>query len=150
MLARRQLASERAGALAFLVFITFLVGETDFISDPFSPIFGFAGVGFIVFGIVWDTLTRGAWVNSSSQSFSRTSRAFLYFGYIILTATLVNWTVSTHDLQTLNALTGKAAMAGFERFGKPMLYVIYVLTLSQLFKPGERALDTETIIHKQG
>jgi len=139
LLAGRRLSAGRAGELAFLVFITWLVGETDFIADPFSPIFGFAGVGFIVFGIVWDTLTRGSWANTGSRSFSRTSRIFLYLGYIILTATLVNWALTTHDLVTLNAMGGKAAMAGFERFGKPMLYVIYVLTLSEVFKKGEAA-----------
>lgn len=103
---------------------------------------GFAGVGFIVFGIIWDTLTRGAWVNDDSRSFSRTSRAFLYLGYVILTATLVNWALTTHDLTTLNALTGKAAMAGYERFGLPMLYVIYVLTLSRVIKPEDTFSDT--------
>jgi hypothetical protein len=129
-LARGTLTNERAARLLFLVLITALLRQTDFIENPFSPFFGFAGIAFIAFGIVWDSLTIGSWANVGTPTLPRISRIFLYVGYVLLTVTVVNWALTTHDLWTVGRFTGDWAVAGLRRFGVPMLYAIYAVTLS--------------------
>ena len=132
LLLRRRLTDERAGMLFFLIFITFLLRQTNFIEDPFSPFFGFAGVVYIAFGIVWDAATSGSWANRSTAALSRTSRLFLYLGYVILMVTVMNWTLVTHDVFSLDLLTGDLAMKTFNRFGLPMLYAIFAYNIGEL------------------
>jgi hypothetical protein len=131
----KKLNGEKAGSLLFLLFITYLLRQTGFISNPLSPVFGFAGVGFIAFGIVWDALTSGSWANTSTPGLSRTTRIFLYLGYVILTVAVINWVLSAHDLSSLSQLTGNTALVGLDRFGRPMLYAIFAMTLSRIFIP---------------
>jgi len=137
----KKLNSEKVGQLLFLLLITFLLRQTDFISNPLSPVFGFAGVGFIAFGVLWDALTSGSWANTSTPGLSRPTRIFLYLGYVILTVTVINWALSTHDLTSLNQLTGNTALAGLDMFGRPMLYAIFALTLSRILLPTSPQIE---------
>ncbi|MCZ7570422.1 MAG: hypothetical protein M5U01_17795 [Ardenticatenaceae bacterium] len=129
-LLRGRLTTERAGRLLFLLLITALLRQTDFIENPFSPFLAFAGIGFIAFGVVWDALTAGSWANVSTPGLPRISRIFLYLGYVLLTVTIINWALATHDLFTLGKFTGDTALVGLEIFGKPMIYAIFAVTLA--------------------
>jgi hypothetical protein len=127
---RRLWTVERAGRLLFLLLIITLLRQTDFIENPFSPFFAFAGIGFLAFGIVWDALTIGSWANVSTPGLPRISRVFLYLGYVLITVTLLNWSLTAHDLGTIENFTGGVAMAGLNRFGRPLLYAIFAATLA--------------------
>lgn len=133
---QHKLTPERAGRLLFLTLITGLLRQTDFIENPFSPFLGFAGIGFIAFGLVWDALTRGAWANQGTKGLPRSGRVLLYLGYMLLTVTLVNWALTSHSLLSVGQFTGDAALNGLDRFGRPLLYVIFYMTLAA------RASDT--------
>jgi Flp pilus assembly pilin Flp len=126
---RRRLTTERAGRLIYLLLITYLLGQTDFISNPFSPFFSFAGIGFVAFGIVWDAVTIGSWANHESPGLPRISRIFLYLGYVLVTVALINWVLTAHDLKELDRFTGQTALSGLNLFGKPLLYAIFAATL---------------------
>ncbi len=126
---RAQLTPERAGQFLFLLLVVTLMRQRDFIENPFTPFFGFAGVAFIAFALVWDMATRGSWANEETKFLPRISRIFLYVGYALLAATVLNWAVTTHDLDSVQKLTGGAALTGFDRFGKPILYAVFFLTL---------------------
>jgi hypothetical protein len=128
-LARGRLTERRAGHLLFLTLILMLLGQTDFISNRFS-LFGFGGIGFLAFGIVWDALTVGAWANVDSKGLPRTSRIFLYLGYVLLSVAVINWAVVSHDLAAVDQLTGNLGLVGLDRFGRPMLYAIFAVTLT--------------------
>ena len=54
----------------------------------------------------------------------------LYIGYALLTVTVINWSLASHDIATIGKFTGETAVAGFERFGRPMLYAIFALMLT--------------------
>lgn len=69
------------------------------------------------------------WANADSPGLPRVARIFLYPGYVLLTVTLVNWALATHDLAKVAQLTDDAARFGLDRFGEPMLYAIYPATL---------------------
>ncbi|RME52803.1 MAG: hypothetical protein D6790_18320 [Caldilineae bacterium] len=118
----------RAARLLFLLLATALLRQVDFIEDPFSPFLAFAGIGFVAFGVAWDALTIGSWANVSTPALPRTGRIFLYLGYVLLTVTVVNWAVASHDLRTIGFFTGDFAVVGFTRFGLPFLYALFVLT----------------------
>ena len=127
---RRALTPERVTRLVLLLFILTLMRQRDFIENPFSPFFGFAGIAFIAFSLVWDIATSGAWTNADSPRLPRSSRVFLYLGAILLTATLLNWAVTIHDLDTVEKFTGGTALVGFDRFGKPLLYATFAIALA--------------------
>lgn len=126
---RRQLTAERARRLLLLFLITGLLRQTDFIEDPFSPFLAFAGIGFVAFGILWDALTIGWWANQDTPRLPRLSRIFLYVGYVLLTVTVINWSLVTHDLTSLERFTGDMALLGLDSFGRPMLYALFPLLL---------------------
>lgn len=133
---RQRLHPERGAQLLFLLLLTALIRQTSFIESPFSPILSFAGIGFIAFGIIWDVLTKGFWTNHGTPGLPRVGRLFLYMGYILLTVTMINWALTSHDLATLSQFTGEVADAGFGRFGKPLLYAIIVATLASPLQPA--------------
>ncbi|MBP6785268.1 MAG: hypothetical protein KA152_15840 [Verrucomicrobiales bacterium] len=128
--ARRTLTSERITRLVIMLLILTLMRQRDFIENPFSPIFGFAGIAFIAFSLIWDIATSGSWTNAGSPGLPRISRVFLYLGSILLTATLVNWAVTLHDHETIEKFTGGTALVGFDRFGKPLLYSAFAIALA--------------------
>ena len=133
-LARRQLTPERASVLAFVVLTTLLLRQTDFISNRFSPFVIGGGLGFLAFGIVWDALTIGAWANTGTPALPRVSRILLYLGYILMTVTVINWFVASHDLAAVGRLTGDLGLVGLEAFGKPLLFTMFVVALMGAFR----------------
>jgi len=144
-LVRGGLTEERARRLLLLVLITFLMRQTGFIEDPFSPFLGFTGVGLIALGIVWDALTIGFWANNDSRGLPRVSRIFLYLGYVLFTIAVLNWSVASHDILQVDFFTGQAALGGFSLLGKPLIYAIFAVTLAQTVATHleERTLDTQ-------
>lgn len=128
---RRRLTPAWGARLLLLLLISGLLRQTDFIENPFSPFLGFAGIGFIAFALVWDALTRGAWANEGSPGLPRSGRVLMYIGYVLLTVTLVNWALTSHSLLDVGQFTGDAALNGLDRFGRPLLYVIFVMTLAR-------------------
>jgi hypothetical protein len=134
---RRALTPEWAMRLLGLLLITGLLRQTDFIENPFSPLLGFAGIGFIAFGLVWDAMTRGAWANHGTPGLPRSGRVLLYIGYVLLTVTLVNWALTSHSLLDIGQFTGDAALNGLDRFGRPLLYVVFCLTLARRLEEQE-------------
>ncbi|MEW6635904.1 MAG: hypothetical protein AB1425_03725 [Actinomycetota bacterium] len=129
-LARRRLTEARVRRLLALVAITFLMRQTGFIEDPFSPFLGFTGVGLVALGIVWDALTIGFWANNDSRNLPRVSRIFLYLGYVLFGVAVINWAVASHDILEVDFFTGQAALGGFGLLGKPLIYAIFAVTLA--------------------
>lgn len=141
LLLRRRLTSQRAGQLFLVSLMAVLLQQTSFLENPFNPLAeGLAisgGIGFLAFGLTWDALTAGNWANQDSPGLPRTGRIFLYLGYVLLTVTLINWALTSHDLDRLGLFTGGLAAQGLAVFGRPLLYAVFALTLAQLFSAKE-------------
>jgi hypothetical protein len=148
-LARRELTPRRASALAFVTLVTALLRQTDFISNRFSPFVDSSGLGFLAFGIVWDALTIGSWANDGSRGLPRVSRIFLYLGYVLMSVTVINWAVTSHDLEAVGHLTGDIGMVGLEAFGKPLLYTIFAITLAGAFRGDEASDPADPVVDEQ-
>lgn len=124
-LVRRALTSDRALALLGLVMLAWLLNNTDFLDNPFSPLFGFAGVVFLAFGILWNVLTVGGRLtNNDSPPFPRGSRILLYLGYVLVALAVTHWYIVTHHVaeQTLhNDLT----FNGFRVYGLAVAMLVF-------------------------
>ncbi len=127
---RRSFTTKRAATLLFLILSLGLLNQTNFIENPFSPFFAFAGIGFVAFGIAWDALTAGSWANVDSSRLPRTARIFLYVGYTLLTVTIINWALASHNLTEINRYTGGLAILGLDIFGVPYLYALFFTMLN--------------------
>lgn len=137
-LVRARLTPDRGARLLLVLVMAALLRQTDFIENPFSPLFSFAGVGFIAFGLIWDALTIGGWANRGSPALPRLSRIFLYLGYVLFTVTLVNWMLTAHNLSYVETFTGDAAISGLNMVGKPLLYALFLVILGQPDEARER------------
>lgn len=143
-LARRQLTEIRAERLLFLILLAALLRQFDFISDPFAPLLGFAGIGFVVFGLIWGFLTAGGWANESSARFPRSSRTFLYLGYSLFSVALLNWFAVTHDVPELSRFQSFGSN-GVALLGYPLIYALFTLVLAGAFvdRPIDRDEEEE-------
>ena len=141
-LIRGRLTAERVQRLLLLLLITALLQRMAFLEDPTSVVPGLTGVGIVIaFGIIWDVLTAGSWTNMGSAALPRLSRIFLYLGFVLFSVTVVNWSVATHNLYEVEALTGGTALNALDIFGKPLLYTIFAVTLALPAKPPPQDLD---------
>jgi hypothetical protein len=140
---RRKLNAARVHHLLIVLLLLSLLRQTHLIASPLDPLFSLAGVGYLAVGLGWDLLTAGSWANSTSSKLPRSGRIYLYLGYIIMTAMLVNWAVAGHDYVLLERFTGEAALTGLSLLGYPFLYVsIYLLLTSPSSgQPGKEAQD---------
>jgi hypothetical protein len=130
LLLRRKFTDSFLRQLLFVTLLLVLLRQTNLIAAPLDPLFSLAGVGYLAVGLGWDLLTAGSWANNHSKALPRSSRIFLYLGYIILTVMLVNWMVAAHDLTLLDRFTGEAALTGLSLLGYPYLFSVIYLTLT--------------------
>jgi hypothetical protein len=136
-LLRRRLTGERALRLLGLALLMALLNQTAFLDNPFSPLFGFAGVFFLVFGIVWSILTAGGpFVNQSSPGLPRDSRLLLYIGYVLLSVSVAHWYLVSHNI-AMQAIQGTLNTAGFLVLGLPLAYLALVEGGERLLRHGE-------------
>jgi hypothetical protein len=125
-LARRELTEERALRMLAAVLLLALLNQTDFLDNPFSPLFSFAGVFFLIFGIVWNILTAsGGFVNQETPGLSRDSRALLYVGYVLLSVGVSHWYLVSHNLG-MQETQGSMNQVGFTLVGLPFAYLMVV------------------------
>lgn len=103
-----------------------ILTQTSFLDNPFSPFFEFAGVFFLVFGILWNVLTAGGrFANTSTPAFPRASRLLLYVGYILLSVTITHWFIVSHNAYA-QMLQSDISAQGFRRYGLVLAYLAFV------------------------
>lgn len=125
----RRLTERRAEWALYLLLLTGLLREGDFVSDPFAPFLAFAGGAFVLFGLVWGLATGLAWANEGSPALPRVSRAQLLLGYQLLSIAILHWYLVTHDLESLEILTEIHPGTGTSLLGQPLLLVVILTAL---------------------
>jgi hypothetical protein len=127
---RGTLTEARSERLFFVALIAAMVRQRAFVSDPLGPVLGFAGVGFVVFGLVWGFLTAGSWANESSPAFPRASRVYLYLGYSLFGVTLLVYFTGSHQVATAQFLTSTQSGNGFDLLGMPLMWALTAIVLA--------------------
>ncbi|MEM8533441.1 MAG: hypothetical protein AAGF95_21555 [Chloroflexota bacterium] len=123
---QRQLTLLTVTRLLGLAILMALLNQTDFLDRPLSPFFGFAGIFFLLFGIIWNVLTVGGQVvNKESPGFPRTNRLLLYIGYAMLAVSSVHWFMVSHNIKQ-QMLQSDFNLVGFMTFGLPLAYLALV------------------------
>ncbi len=125
-LARKELTPGRVLSLLGLTFFAWVLNFTDFLDNPLALFFGFAGIFFTAFGILWSVLTAGGkFANYDSPRFPRLNRIVLYLGYILLTLNISHWFTVTHNVeeQTFNS---DLTMTGLRIFGYAAAFLVFV------------------------
>src|SRR4029078_2179059 len=98
----------------------------DFLDNPLALFFGFAGIFFTVFGILWGVITAGGkFANFDSVRFPRLNRILLYLGYTLLTINITHWFTVTHDVEQ-QALSADLTITGLRIFGYTAAYLVIV------------------------
>lgn len=121
-LIRRKLTAERSIRLLVIALLMALLNQTDFLDNPFSPLFSFAGIAFLVFGIVWNILMAGSFANLSTPGLPRESRLLLYLGYVLISVAITHWYLVSHNIDK-QLLTSTINELGFISIGLPMAYL---------------------------
>lgn len=117
----------RLRQLLSITVISFFMQQLDFLNNPLSPFFAYAGIFFVGFGFLWDTLVGAGWVNNSSPGFPRHARLFGYLGYTLLTITLVMWAGFSLNPDLLALMSGKNAVEGVFSYGFPAVHLLYLI-----------------------
>lgn len=125
-LARGRLSDDRALRLLALAIVMALLNQPAFLDNPFSPLFGFAGVAFLVFGVVWNILTAGgSFVNRDTPGLSGSGRLLLYFGYVLVSVAVIHWYVASHNI-AMQLTQSRINESGFLKIGLPLIYLALV------------------------
>jgi hypothetical protein len=136
-LARGELSPARGLALAGLAFFAWVLNFTDFLDNPLALFFGFAGIFFTAFGILWGVLTAGGkFANYTSLRFPRLNRIILYLGYTLLTLNITHWFTVTHNVEE-QVFNSDITMNGLRIFGYTAAFLIFVEGGRALLKKEE-------------
>lgn len=123
---RNQLDKQHVLTLLALTFFAWVLNFVDFLDNPLALFFGFAGIFFVAFGILWSVLTAGGkFANYDSRQFPRLDRILLYLGYALLTLNVTHWITVTHDIEQ-QILNSAITLTGLRIFGFTAAYLVFV------------------------
>ncbi|MFP5254535.1 MAG: hypothetical protein ACLGI8_01665 [Acidimicrobiia bacterium] len=140
-----RLSERRAEWALYLLLLTALLREGDFVADPFAPFLAFAGGAFVLFGLVWGLATGLAWANDGTPGLPRATRAQLLMGYQLLSIAILHWYLVTHDLDNLEVLTEVHPGTGTALLGQPLVLVLLLTGLASALADVEIRSDEEPV-----
>ncbi len=127
--AQHTLSRHRIRGLFLAFGLALLLGQQGFLEDPLG-VLGFLGIALIAMGFVADAAAYGDWANQDSPRLPRISRVLLYVGYVLFAVALVNWSLVTHDLASVQVYTGNGALAGFAALGQPLIFLVFLAVIT--------------------
>lgn len=105
-----------------LVALLMLLQQRTFVTDPFAVVLGFAGVGFVLFGIVWGFLTSGG--HAKGRGLSGLGRSTIMLAYATVPTALLAWQQAAHGGQLTQATGGSIATDGAAYLGTPLMLAL--------------------------
>ena len=113
----RRMSEGTALALVCLLVLSGLIAtEGDFLTLA-AEVLTFSAGAIVVFGIVYSLLTEAPFTGRDGERFPRASRSALFVGYLVLSATILNWALVSHQTD----LTGPIAGRGLFLLGIPLV-----------------------------
>jgi hypothetical protein len=125
----------------YLLLLTGLFRQEQFLSDPFEPLLAFNQSAFVLFGLGWGFATGLSWANGSSAWLPRLSRAQLMLGYQLLSIAILHWYLVSHEMSMLDWLTRLQPGVGEAVLGQPLVLVLIVTAAASLL--ADEDLPTE-------
>lgn len=89
LLVRRTLSADRALGLVGVLVLVGVLAARSVVDDPVAAVFGYTGVGFVLFGLVWDYLTGSQWANVDGPRVRQPVRVLIAVAYPLLTVTIL-------------------------------------------------------------
>ena len=97
--ARRAVTPSFVTHAGSLVVVGALFSQSGFVSDPLGALFGFAGLGFLVFGLVWGFVTGGAEVKSATTPHEATALLVGVLGRSLFSVVVIAWAVAARQTE---------------------------------------------------
>lgn len=112
----RAITAHAAVWLGALVGFSWLLStQGDFIT-LLGGLFGLPAVVLLVVGVVYTLLTDSEFTRKASATLPGGSRQLIWIGYLLLSATIVNWALAAHQGNPVDGPTARA----FELLGLPL------------------------------
>lgn len=137
LLLTRRLTERRLGGVLLALLAGGLYGIRDALDDPVSAVLGFAGLGAVLFGLVWQTLTGAAATRHGSRRLPQSTRVLAYLANSMLAVSSV--AVSSLSREPIGTATPADLQSlGDDVLGTPLLLVAVLLGLWQAVRPERR------------
>jgi hypothetical protein len=129
----RWISGRRAVWLGAVVALAWLVGARGEWVHLIGRFFGLPLTIILVAGLVYALLTDAEFTRESSARFPSSARTLMWLGYLVLSATIVNWVLAIHHENPIEGPTLK----GFAFLGLPL--AVWLLS----WRPFDRAEEFE-------
>jgi hypothetical protein len=127
LFAARRLTRQRTVGLLTVLLVGGLYTYRNVLDDPVSAILGYAGLGVVLFGLVWQAITGAHFTREGSSGFPEPTRIFAYLANTFFAFTIVAF-VATTRVQLGLALSDLGS-SGDSALGTPLLIAATVLGL---------------------
>ena len=134
----RRLTRQRLVGLLTVLLVGGLYTYRNTLDDPVSAIFGYAGLGIALFGLVWQAITGAHFTREGSKRFPEPTRIFAYLANTLFAFAVVAF-VSTTRVQVGGIALSDLEATGDAALGTPLLLAATVLGLWYGFGAEEHA-----------
>ncbi len=124
----RRLTRRRLVGLLTVLLVGGLYTYRDALDDPVSAIFGYAGLGIALFGLMWQAITGAGFTRTGSTRFPEPTRIFAYLANTLFAFAVVAF-VSTTRVQVGAVTLSDLEATGDAALGTPLLLAATVLGL---------------------
>jgi hypothetical protein len=124
----RRLTRHRLVGLLTVLLVGGLYTYRGALDDPVSAIFGYAGLGMALFGLVWQAITGAGFTRKGTKRFPEPTRIFAYLANTLFAFAVVAF-VSTTRVQVGGIALSDLEATGDQALGTPLLLAATVLGL---------------------
>jgi hypothetical protein len=124
----RRLTRQRLVGLLTVLLVGGLYTYRNALDDPVSAIFGYAGLGIALFGLIWQAITGAGFTRKGSKRFPEPTRIFAYLANTLFAFAVVAF-VSTTRVQVGGIALADLESTGDAALGTPLLLAATVLGL---------------------
>lgn len=133
----KELTRRRTLGLVTVLLVGGLYTYRDTLDDPVSALLGYAGLGAVLFGLVWQAITGAGFTRRDTPRLPQSTRVLAYLANTLFAFTIVAFVSVTRSTSTTLSIVDLEA-TGDAALGTPLLVAATVLGLWYGFGAGER------------